>query len=95
MTTRAEVPRLLFAEAIASHNEHRRARGACDARTARLLEAAGGADEITVDGIVVARVRDGRVRYIPPSAREQDEDLSDKEGRAIVARAEQANGETR
>jgi hypothetical protein len=80
MTTRAEVPRLLFAEAIASHNEHRRARGACDARTARLLEAAGGADELTVDGIVVARVRDGRVRYIPPSARDQD--AATKEGQA-------------
>jgi hypothetical protein len=91
--TRAEVPRLLFAEAIASHNEHRRARGACNARTARLLEAAGGADEITVEGVVVARVRDGRVRYIPPSARDQD--AATKEGAAYVSRRDQADGETR
>jgi hypothetical protein len=80
--TRAEVPPRIWAEWAGAHNEYRRARGACNARTARLLEAAGDADELTVEGIVVARVREGRVHYIPPSAREQHEDLSDKEGQA-------------
>ena len=84
---RVEVPPLLWAEWAGAFNQMRRERANLKARTRLLLDAAGpDAEEIAVGGVVVARVRDGRVHYIPPCGREQAESSSNEEGRPIAGR---------
>lgn len=81
--TRAAVPPALWAEYAGAHNEYRRARGARNARAARLLESVPpGTTELEVAGVVVAAVRDGRVHYLPPSARAGAGDHQREESRS-------------